>query len=88
MTLDEWADTTFAQASGFLFGVGWEEILDTPIPVLMLQIKGRMDALRAIFGGEEEPKASDIALEPPNPEVAARQLVAFLERRMKGQPSG
>lgn len=54
----------------------------------MLQMKGRMDALRAIFGGaEEEPKVSDISKEPPNPEVAARQLMAFFDRRMKGQPN-
>ena len=74
-------------AAGWL---GWipDVILSTPIPLIELSLKGKVDFIKKTnpFGSGEDTKASDLSKEPPNPALAARQLMGFFDRMQKGQP--
>ncbi len=57
--------------------------MDTPLPMINLALEGRIDFLKKTnpWGSAEDDAADELANREPDPEGAAKKLVAMIEAR-------
>lgn len=70
-------------AMGWLDWCSPEIAINTNVNILDLAIRGKVDFIKKTnpFGSKEESEEEKLAKQPPNPEVAMRQLMNMAKRR-------
>lgn len=67
--------------------MGWEPetVLTTNIELINLALEGKLDFVKKTnpFGSGEESEEEKLKNQLPNPEMAAKQLIALAQRRMR-----